>query len=171
MAKRRNRRKQGTTSRHVPGTGQGSQMVELTGEGVEALEDLGLAGALGADGIEVKGADGKAITPSELVHVPQLMNLSSQLVSPKRGTRELLLAYSDSPWLRAVFSKIARTVAETDWQLFALKGSNGRFFRDDYLMSMPYEASYKALTKAVEENRGVQIFNHPISRDTFASLF
>ena len=162
MARRRNRRKQGSASRNASDTGQGGRLVELTAEGAAALESMGLDATAGAEGIEVKGADGKAATPSELVHVPQLMALSSQLVSPKRGTRELLLAYSASPWLRAVFSKIARTVAETDWQLFALKGSNGRFFRDDHLMSMTYEKQHSSILKAVEDGRGAQIFNHPI---------
>ena len=39
--------------------------------------------------------------------------------SPMRGTRELLEGYSQMPWLRAVTQKIARSVAATDWVLYA----------------------------------------------------
>jgi len=38
---------------------------------------------------------------------------------PRRGTRELLQAYREQPWLRAVTSKIARGVASTGWTVYA----------------------------------------------------
>lgn len=38
---------------------------------------------------------------------------------PKRGTRELLQAYKEQPWLRAVTSRIARSVATASWSAYA----------------------------------------------------
>ncbi|MDP2275296.1 MAG: phage portal protein [Archangium sp.] len=37
---------------------------------------------------------------------------------PKRGTRELIQLYNQSPWLRAVTSRIARGVASSRWRVF-----------------------------------------------------
>lgn len=38
--------------------------------------------------------------------------------APHRGTRELLAAYRQSPWLRAVASRIARGVASAQWSVY-----------------------------------------------------
>lgn len=37
---------------------------------------------------------------------------------PRRGTRELLVAYREQPWLRAVTSRIARGVANAGWKVY-----------------------------------------------------
>ena len=37
---------------------------------------------------------------------------------PKRGTRELIQAYREQPWLRAVTSRIARGVASVRWSIY-----------------------------------------------------
>lgn len=37
---------------------------------------------------------------------------------PKRGTREMLLAYSEMPWLRAVVGKVAQTISAVEWALY-----------------------------------------------------
>lgn len=37
---------------------------------------------------------------------------------PKRGTRELIQAYREQPWLRAVTSRIARGVASAQWSIY-----------------------------------------------------
>lgn len=45
---------------------------------------------------------------------------------PRRGTRELLMLYSASPWLRAVVGRIAGRVAQTHWHVYAVKdGAKG----------------------------------------------
>ncbi len=70
-----------------------------------------------------------------LVHMPQFMNLSGQTLPPKRGTRELQITYSESPWLRAIVSKIARAVAGTDWVMYAKKNAAGRYVDHGDLVS------------------------------------
>lgn len=49
---------------------------------------------------------------------------------PKRGTKEFLQAYSESPMLRAATERIATKVAMTRWRLFARKRGESRATRD-----------------------------------------
>lgn len=58
-----------------------------------------------APGLEVK--DG-IITTSNSLRGP-----------PRRGTRELIASYKESPWLRAVVSRIGRGVASAGWTVYA----------------------------------------------------
>lgn len=37
---------------------------------------------------------------------------------PRRGTRELMIAYREEPWLRAVVGRIARGVASVEWEVY-----------------------------------------------------
>lgn len=38
--------------------------------------------------------------------------------APRRGTRELMVAYREQPWLRAVAGRIARGVASVEWEVY-----------------------------------------------------
>lgn len=38
--------------------------------------------------------------------------------APRRGTRELMVAYREQPWLRAVAGRIARGVASVEWRVY-----------------------------------------------------
>lgn len=38
--------------------------------------------------------------------------------APRRGTRELMIAYREQPWLRAVAGRIARGVASVKWEVY-----------------------------------------------------
>jgi hypothetical protein len=62
----------------------------------------------------------------------EFVNLSSQYTAPRRGTRELLQLYRESPWLRAIVGKIARAVAEVDWLIYA-KPAPGTSLDQKYL--------------------------------------
>lgn len=96
------------------------------------------------------------------VHAPQLMSLSNQAMTPKRGTRELLRLYSDSPWLRAIVNKIGRAVAETDWLLFAKKNANGRYVMPDSLISRTGNVRERALERELAAGMVDTINNHPL---------
>ena len=74
------------------------------------------------------------------ITAPTFMDLSSQLSSPRRGTRELLKIYSDSPWLRAIVNKIGKSVAETQWLLFAATNGDGKFVENVQISRMIGEA-------------------------------
>lgn len=45
---------------------------------------------------------------------------------PRMGTRQTLQAYEESPWLHAVASRIAKSVASVEWQLYISRESKGR---------------------------------------------
>jgi phage portal protein BeeE len=49
---------------------------------------------------------------------------------PRRGTRELLAAYSESPWLAAVARVISNATAMTTWRLFVVATPGQRARRD-----------------------------------------
>lgn len=38
--------------------------------------------------------------------------------APRRGTRELMIAYREQPWLRAVAGRIARGIANVEWRIY-----------------------------------------------------
>lgn len=44
---------------------------------------------------------------------------------PRRGTREMFLAYNQQPWFRAIVGKIARDVASVPWRLYAKSSVKG----------------------------------------------
>lgn len=46
-------------------------------------------------------------------------------VPPRRGTRELLMAYRTMPWLHAAIHKIGEAVAGTNWRLYKHSGRTG----------------------------------------------
>ncbi len=96
------------------------------------------------------------------ITAPTFMDLSNQLASPRRGTRELLRIYSDSPWLRAIVNKIGKSVAETHWLLFSATDGNGKFITNVQLSRLIGEARQKGLHDAVDENNAVKILDHPL---------
>lgn len=97
------------------------------------------------------------------VHAPQVMKLSNQLTSPRRGTRELLRLYSESPWLRAIVGKIGRAVAETDWLLYAKKDTvSGRYVAPEELLRRDGGVRENLLTKQIEGKQVDLIHDHPL---------
>ena len=90
-----------------------------------------------------------------------LVNLSGQLTSPRRGTRELLELFSQSPWLRAIVGKIARSVAEVDWCLY-VKKENGKYTALTSVM----ERSPEYRERYIKEHNNVigleKITSHPL---------
>lgn len=53
-----------------------------------------------------------------------LSGLLSGPTTPRRGTPELLAAYSRLPWLHAVVQRIAQDVARTRWRMYRTSGSS-----------------------------------------------
>lgn len=81
---------------------------------------------------------------------------------PKRGTREYLLAYSEMPWLRAVASRVATSVASAEWQLF-VKGKAGSARRDWTMQRSTDKAHRERMVKQGKEDGDLrQIEEHPL---------
>lgn len=108
----------------------------------------------------VEKATGRA---QSAVHAPQVMTLSNQSLPPRRGTRDLLRLYSESPWLRAIVGKIGRAVAETDWMLYAKFGVGGKASMAPELFSRANgNVREKNLVTAIEQGKVKAIETHPL---------
>ena len=61
---------------------------------------------------------------------------------PARGTKELLEAYNNMPWLRAVVNKVSRSVASTGWHLYTAS-ENGKTVKAANIQYASFEARQK----------------------------
>ena len=81
---------------------------------------------------------------------------------PKRGTRELLAAYSTMPWLRASTHKVATSVGGIEWQLFVARRPGGRATPVPGVRRL---ANFRDRQKAIDSMRRDDalepIFDHP----------
>lgn len=82
---------------------------------------------------------------------------------PKRGTQELLEAYSTMPWLRAVTDKIGTATAATTWRLFATKkpGASRHFKASATQSCQIFDKREKMLKKHLDYGELVEITDHP----------
>lgn len=80
---------------------------------------------------------------------------------PARGTQQFLQAYSQMPWLRAVSSRVATSVASTEWQLFVGKKKDApRAHRDQRLQRAVGPNRQKLMSSAMESGELTQITDH-----------
>ncbi len=81
--------------------------------------------------------------------------------NPRLGTRDILKAYSWSPWLRAVVNKVASDVAGLTWQV-KLPTRNGKAFRSRQLQG-GHQRERLALAKSMTAAGTLRTLdNHPI---------
>ena len=85
---------------------------------------------------------------------------------PKRGTAQLLEAYMNLPWLRAVEHRISTSVASVQWNLFVVRptraGRQGAaILRRDIQQSMDYSERQRLLEKAQHAGELVPVTDHP----------
>lgn len=83
---------------------------------------------------------------------------------PRLGTRELLLAYSKMPWLRAVVNKTATSVGNTNWQLFVLRpgGGGSRAILPKKIQRADFMLRKELLKQASTRGDLVEIEEHPL---------
>ncbi len=84
--------------------------------------------------------------------------------SAYRGVRGMLLAYSRSPWVRAVESKIGDATGGTKWMLFGLKNKRGKFVKSATLQGSNLDTRAIALGNVDVDGELVQITDHPMLR-------
>jgi hypothetical protein len=89
---------------------------------------------------------------------------------PKRGSRQILEIYSESPWVQAVTKKIGERVASTEWLLFAQTGGNGNkhYIKTTHRESIarkikraPFKERKRLLRKLQAKGQLKEITNHP----------
>ncbi len=85
-------------------------------------------------------------------------NMSS---SPKRGTKGMLNAYNELPWLRAILGKISRSTSTQQWKVF-VQVRDGKPVRNVKINTMSQEDRSKAITKGLSKGEFEELDNHPI---------
>lgn len=86
---------------------------------------------------------------------------------PERGVTGMLDAYSKSPWLRSITSKIARGVGAVTWQMYATKSvASGKYRKNYELQDRGIERSAfrRKEVDVAEGTELVPIFDHPMLR-------
>jgi len=101
-----------------------------------------------------------------------LLGPTQRGIPPRMGTRAVLQAYSQAPWLRAVAGKIASGIGEIEWLLFSTE-RRGRPHRSKDIEAAPTWRREKLI--AAERERGTlrEITDHPLKdllRDGNAKL-
>ncbi|MDI6872092.1 MAG: phage portal protein [Bacillota bacterium] len=82
---------------------------------------------------------------------------------PKRGTRELLNAYSEMPWLRAVVNRVTTSVASTPWQLYVVRpGGAGKAVKAAKAQQADYATRRQLLAGYRKAGELVEIEEHPL---------
>jgi hypothetical protein len=92
---------------------------------------------------------------------------------PARGTKEMLVAYSTMPWLRAAVDKIGSSVASMTWRVFVKAEVNDDGKREPkrarQIQFMNHNQRKAALFKLKQAEQLVEIEEHPIIEAIYAT--
>ncbi len=83
---------------------------------------------------------------------------------PFRGVQGMLAAYSRSPWIRAIETKIGDATGSTKWMLFGLKNNRGKFVKAPQLQDTNLDMKALALGNLDIDGELVPILDHPLLR-------
>lgn len=90
--------------------------------------------------------------------------------APDRTTRGLQRAYSRSPWVRAVASKISDSVGSARWALFGTTTSSGKFVKSEKAQGGGVDMKAFALGETIVDGLNlVPITDHPALRLLYSS--
>jgi len=81
---------------------------------------------------------------------------------PTRGTSQMLSAYSTSPWLRAVVSRIAAGVAACRWKLYVVGKPGDRARKDVAIQTAGWQERKGLCAERVRAGDLVLITDHPL---------
>lgn len=81
---------------------------------------------------------------------------------PKRGTRQVLEAYSTMPWLRATTNKISRSVGETNWRIYAVRNASGKAIKDPRFNHRSFDSRSKLIKDFHGTGELEEIHDHPL---------
>ena len=88
----------------------------------------------------------------------------SRRASAYRGVQGMLTAYSRSPWIRAIESKIGDATGSVRWLLFGLKNRSGKFVKAPQLQGSNLDLKALALGTLDVDGELVPIPDHPLLR-------
>jgi len=80
---------------------------------------------------------------------------------PNRGTKDFLQAYSTMPWLRAVTTKVANSIASVQWQLFIVR-KNGKPERNQVLQRADIVTRERLLAEKRHDGELEEVVEHPL---------
>ena len=83
-----------------------------------------------------------------------------RITSPKLGTKELLLAYSSMPWLRAVVDKVGKGVGTTHWKLYVLRNNRGAAVKSRKMQFAQFDSRLQ--NKQLMKDDLEEIEDHPL---------
>lgn len=110
----------------------------------------------------------QSIIPKDSVGRPYQLSLispnSTGGTSPRLGTTELLKAYTEMPWLRALVNKVGKSVGSTHWTLLNVRESKNdrKSIRPYKLQRAPIELRRTLIKSYVKQERIGEIENHPL---------
>jgi HK97 family phage portal protein len=89
--------------------------------------------------------------------------IGPQRDAPRLGTGEMLKAYSQMPWLRAVVGKVGVSIGSTRWCLYVpVDPDSGKPYRMRRMQRANYDQREAYRKKAVEVNSLQEIEDHPL---------
>lgn len=83
-----------------------------------------------------------------------VLNFSSGKSAPTKSRRDILLAYREIPWLRAIVSRIATSILDVPWSYYEIENSSKSFRK---LKSSGKEYREKIMNKKIKQGELVEI--------------
>lgn len=83
---------------------------------------------------------------------------------PRRGSRELIRAYKEMPWLKKVVDTSADSVGRACWKVLRLTDKAGQRKRDFSLRAAPFESRWRRLNALAEIGEVEEVPDHNILR-------
>jgi len=104
------------------------------------------------------------VSPGSVGHtILRGINLGGLGLPPKRGTQQLLAAYSEMPWLRAVSSRVGSSFAAVEWRLFyARKPGAEKAYRHRRAQRADYANRIKLRQRMRDEGELNEVLQHPL---------
>jgi hypothetical protein len=105
---------------------------------------------------------GQTKQPNDLSSQLNFMLSPHSRAPPNFGTGELLEAYSNMPWLRAVAGKVGQAVGTTQWRLLVVRDEQGRATAAPKMQRSQGKDFRDRQIKQIEESRLDEIDEHPL---------
>ena len=84
--------------------------------------------------------------------------------APARNTADLIRAYNEMPWLRAVASRVGHATATTPWKLYVVRNSQGKAIQSHKMQTADFAQRREFIRKAAKNGDIEEIEDHPALR-------
>lgn len=104
----------------------------------------------------------KAIADSDAMSSAITEALVKKQAPPARNTREQLLAYANTPWVKSLASRVASSFAAVQWELVAPVNGYGKAYRSKSLERMPIDNQTKKINGMRKAGEIKELDDHPM---------